>query len=125
MLGKAFLESEKYMDAIDIFQRLLSCIPNDYVSHIGMSIIREDEANLDAAIFHMERAYEVQPTNQALLKELKRLYGERDGIEPSKLRLTTGALAKMYAHGIFIAKQLLNCCLLCQKTSNALILRFF
>ncbi len=99
LLGKAFLESERFTDAIDIFQRLLSCIPNDYIAHIGMSVIREDEANLDAAIFHMERAYEVQPTNQTLLKELKRLYGLRDGIEPSKLRLTTGALAKMYAHG--------------------------
>ena len=99
LLGKAFLESERFTDAIDIFQRLLSCIPNDYIAHIGMSVIREDEANLDAAIFHMERAYEVQPTNQTLLKELKRLYGLRDGVEPSKLRLTTGALAKMYAHG--------------------------
>jgi tetratricopeptide (TPR) repeat protein len=64
-----------------------------------MSIIREDEANLDGAIWHMERAYEVQPFNPAVQDELRRLYGRRDGIEPPKIRLTRGALIRMYARG--------------------------
>jgi tetratricopeptide (TPR) repeat protein len=64
-----------------------------------MSIIREDEGNLDAAIYSMERAYEIQPSNSAIQDELKRLYGRRDGVEPPKIRLTRGALVRMYVRG--------------------------
>jgi len=97
LLGKAFLESQRYVNAADIFQRVLSSVPNDFVSHIGMSIIREDEGNMDASIWHMERAFESQPYNTAIQGELRRLYGLRDGMEPPKIRMTKGALAQMYA----------------------------
>lgn len=99
LLGKAFLESQRYAEAADILQRILSVIPDDFFSQIGMSIIREDEGNLDAAIWHMERAYEVQPFNPAVQDELRRLYGRRDGVEPPKIRLTRGALIRMYTRG--------------------------
>lgn len=99
LLGKAYLESQKYGSAADIFQRVLSAIPDDFVSHIGMSIIREDEGNVDTALWHMERAFEVQPYNPAIQGEVRRLYGKRDGMEPAKARLTRGALARMYAKG--------------------------
>ena len=99
MLGKAYLESQRYGNAADIFQRVLSSMPDDFISHVGMSIIREDEHNLDAAIWHMERAFENQPYNAAIQGELRRLYGRRDGMEPPKVHLTRGALARMYAKG--------------------------
>jgi len=99
LLGKTFLESQQYSEAADILQRILSVQPDDFVSQIGMSIIREDEGNLDAGIYHMERAFEIQPSNAAIHDELRRLYGRRDGIEPPKLRLTRGALVRMYARG--------------------------
>lgn len=99
LLGKAYLEEQQYGDAADIFQRLLSSKPDDFISQVGMSIIREDEGNLDASIWHMERAFEVQSSNQAIQDELRRLYGRRDGLQPPKVRLTRGALARMYAHG--------------------------
>lgn len=97
LLGKAYLESQRYGNAADIFQRVLSSIPDDFISHVGMSIIREDEGNLDAAIWHMERAFESQSYNTAIQGELRRLYGLRDGMEPPKIRMTRGALARMYA----------------------------
>jgi len=99
LLGKAYLENQRYSDAADVLQRVLSSIPDDFISNLGMSIIREDEGNLDAAIFYMERAFEVQPSNAAIQEELRRLYGRRDGLEPSKIHLTRGALARMYAKG--------------------------
>ncbi len=99
LLGKAYIESQRYSEAADILQRILSVLPDDFVSQIGMSIIREDEGNLDAAIFHMERAHEIQASNVAIQDELRRLYGRRDGVEPPKLRLTRGALARLYAKG--------------------------
>ena len=99
LLGKAYLESQRYSEAADILQRVLSVHPDDFVSHIGMSIIREDEGNKDAAIWHMERAYEIQPFNPAVQDELRRLYGSRDGVEPPRIRLTRGALVRMYGRG--------------------------
>jgi len=99
LLGKAYLENQRYGDAADLFQRVLSAVPDDFVSNVGMSIIREDEGNLDEAIWHMERAFEVQPANSTIQKELRRLYGRRDGLEPPKVRLTRGALARMYIKG--------------------------
>ena len=99
LLGKAFLESQRYADAGDILGRVLSSIPDDFIAHVGMSVIREDEGNLVEAIYHMERAFEVQPANKAIQEELRRLYGKRDGFEPLKVRLSRGALARMYAKG--------------------------
>jgi len=99
LLGRAYLESQRYTEAADVLQRVLSSLPDDFVSQIGMSMIREDEGNLDAAIFHMDRAFEAQPSNSAVQEELKRLYGRRDGVVPAKIRLTRGALVRMYARG--------------------------
>src|SRR4030042_1248304 len=99
LLGKAHLEQQRISDATDIFQRVLAAMPADFVANVGMSIIREDENNLDASIWHMELAYEAQPSNVAIQDELRRLYGRRDGVQPPKVRLTRGALARMYAKG--------------------------
>lgn len=99
LLGKAYLEARRYGDAADIFLRLLQAIPDDFVTHVGMSIIRDEENKLDEAIWHMERAFQVQPSNPAIQSELRRLYGRRDGAEPPKIRLSRDALANMYVQG--------------------------
>lgn len=99
LLGKAYLESQRHGDAADVLQRVLSAIPDDFLAHLGLSIVREDEGNLDAAIWHMERAFETQPSNAAVQSELRRLYAVRDGNEPVKIQLTSGALARMYIKG--------------------------
>jgi tetratricopeptide (TPR) repeat protein len=99
LLGKSYLEAKRYDQAVDIFQRVLVSAPEDFVSHVGMSIIADDQGKLDEAIWHMERAFEVQPSNAAIQAELQRLFGRRDGVEPPKIRLTRGALAHMYVQG--------------------------
>jgi len=99
LLGKAFLESKHYAEAIDVFGRVLMAVPDDFVSHVGLSIIRDEENKLDDSIWHMERAFEAQPSNAAIQGELQRLYGRRDGMEPPKVRMTRGALAHMYVQG--------------------------
>jgi tetratricopeptide (TPR) repeat protein len=99
ILGKAFLEAKQYNETADVFKRVLTVFPDDFISHVGMSIIRENENNLDAAIWHMELAFDSQPSNIAIQEELKRLFGRRDGTHPTKIRLTRGALVRMYARG--------------------------
>ena len=99
LLGKAYLEAKHHSEAMDILQRVLMAVPDDFVSHAGMSIINDNNGKLDEAIWHMERAFEAQPSNAAIQGELQRLYGRRDGVEPPKIRLTRGALAHMYVQG--------------------------
>ncbi|MGC1377456.1 MAG: tetratricopeptide repeat protein, partial [Anaerolineales bacterium] len=99
LLGKAYLEARRHPDAADIFQRVLMTVPDDFVSQLGMSLVRDEQKDLDGAIWHMERAFEVNPSNAAVQGELRRLYGRRDGLEPPKIRLTRGALAYMYTKG--------------------------
>ena len=99
LLGKAYLEARRFGDAADVFLRALLAVPDDFVSHLGMSIIYDEQKDLDKALWHMERAYEAQPSNPGVQSELRRLYGRRDGLEPPKIRLTRGALAQMYTKG--------------------------
>ena len=99
LLGKAYLEFKRYPEAVDIFSRVLVAVPNDFVSNVGMSIIRDDENKLDDAIWHMERAFETQPSNAAIQSELQRLYSRRDGVQLPRIRMTHGALAHMYVKG--------------------------
>jgi tetratricopeptide (TPR) repeat protein len=83
-LGKALLELKRYKESEDIFFRVLSVYPDDFISHAGLSIIAEEQNNLDLAIWHMELAFDVQPSNLAIQDELKRLFRLRDGILQSK-----------------------------------------
>ena len=99
LLGKAYLENNQNSNAADIFQRVLSAVPDDFISHVGMSMIREEEGNVISAVEHMERAFEKEPYNNAIQEELRRLYGKRDGVEPPKVRLTQGGLARIYLKG--------------------------
>jgi tetratricopeptide (TPR) repeat protein len=99
LMGKALLEKNRFGDAGDIFQRVLSSAPDDFISHVGMAIVREDEGGLDAALWHMERAFESNPANGPAQEELRRLYGRRDGVVPPRAQLTRGALARMYVKG--------------------------
>ncbi len=99
LLGKALLEERRFDDAAAIFRRVLSATPYSFVAHIGMAIVGEEEGNLEQAIGHMERAFETRSDNAAVHSELKRLCGKRDGAEPSRIRLTEGALARLYLRG--------------------------
>jgi tetratricopeptide (TPR) repeat protein len=99
LLGKAFLEYKRYPEAADIFTRVLVSAPSDFVANVGMSIIGDEGNKLDDAIWHMERAFETQPSNAAIQSELQRLYGRREGVAPPRIRMTRGALAHMYVQG--------------------------
>src|SRR5512139_1563521 len=99
LLGKALLEKEDDRAAQDVFQRVLSVDPEDFVARVGLSIIHDRNNELEPAIWHMERAFEIAPSNALIQGELRRLYARRDGDSPDRIPLTRGALARMYAAG--------------------------
>jgi len=98
-LGKTLLESKKYTEALEVFSKVLAVYPDDFISHTGLSEIFKEQQEIDKAIWHMEHSFESQPSSMAVQDELKRLFAIRDGVPPSKIRLTRGALIRMYARG--------------------------
>lgn len=98
-LGRALLESKQFEEAENVFSKVLSVFPDDFSAHAALSEINEEKRELDAAIWHMERAFETQPSNLNIQEEMRRLIGRRDGTPPAKVRLTRGALIRMYAKG--------------------------
>jgi len=99
VLSKALLQKQDFKSAEKVFDFILLIEPDDFVSHIGKSIISESNHSLDSAIEHMKYAFEIQPSNEGLQNELKRLLLAKDSFEPNKILLTRGALIKMYLKG--------------------------
>ena len=99
LLARSLLDQENYQDALDLFQRVLSADPNDFLAHVGISECYRENGALDQAIWHLERAFEQVPNNTEIQGEIRRLYAERDGQIPRRLYLTNGALARLYLRG--------------------------
>jgi len=96
LLGKAYLDTKQYDLAFLLFKKILEIDPDDFVSHIGSSLIFENFGDIENAYSSMLRAYEIQPSNESLQNEVLRLIRLKDGFAPEKVRLTRGALIKMY-----------------------------
>jgi len=97
LLAKTFIELKQTANSKMVFERILSVYPDDFISHLGLSYIAEEQSDINNSVMHMERAFEIQPSNTDIQEELKRLYKSRDGVEPNRIRLTRGALIRMYA----------------------------
>ncbi len=97
ILGEACLEKGNYREAHGLFARALACDPEDLFSRVGIAVAHEKQGNLDLAIWHLERAYELAPGNAELRKELQRLYAQREGVARPRLKLTSAAVARLYA----------------------------
>ncbi len=101
-MAVANLEKGDVHSAGELFRRVLSANPEDYVAYAGLAAIFERQALFDEAVWHLERAFELSPGIPEIGKELLRLYGERDGRPRTRLKLTAGALARLYVReGLF------------------------
>jgi tetratricopeptide (TPR) repeat protein len=99
LLAKALLEKHEYDGAADLFQRVLSADPNDFVAHVGLAIIRAEETQLEDALWHLQRAFEIEPYNAAIQEELRRHYVQFSDMAVDRIPLTAGALARLYIKG--------------------------
>jgi tetratricopeptide (TPR) repeat protein len=102
LLGMACLEKGEYLEAADLFKRVLSADPESLAARSGLGRVYEEEDSPDEAIWQMERAFELAPYQEAIRNRLRLLYIRRDGIEAPRIKLTRGALGRLYAKdGIF------------------------
>jgi tetratricopeptide (TPR) repeat protein len=96
LFGRALLEQQLFDEATDVFERLLSADPEDLISHAGLALAYNENRDLERAIWHMERSFEIDPYNRAVQDELKKLYIRRDGDTPPRLSLTRASLGRLH-----------------------------
>jgi len=99
LLGKILLEADQPELAIDMFYRALNADPEHLMARIGLTIAHQRLDNLNAAIWNLERAVELNPGDPDLVDELRQLYGRRDGMEPERIPLSRAGLARLYMRG--------------------------
>ena len=99
LIGKMMLDNRTPELAIEMFRRVLAADPEHMMARIGLGLAHDQLDNLDAAIWNLERAYELHPGNTDLADELARLYGQRDGLRPDYIPLNRAALARLYMRG--------------------------
>src|SRR6266508_1770886 len=92
LLAQASLEVNDMAGATDLFRRVLSADPENVIALAGMALLNESEEKSDEALWYLERAYEVQPSNDDLRRELLRVRELFYGTAPARLELTSGAL---------------------------------
>ena len=97
LLGEACLEKKMVREAIEFFQRTLSADPEYFLARVGLGIVYDEQGALLEAIWQMERAFELMPGHTEVRRELQRLYAQRDGVEKTRLKLTRGALGRLYS----------------------------
>ncbi|HUS70897.1 MAG TPA: tetratricopeptide repeat protein [Anaerolineae bacterium] len=96
LLGEACLEKGDHVEAANLFKRVLGVDVEDMLVYVGLGIIFDEQGAVDEAIWQLERAFELSPGNAEIRGELQRLYGDRDGTAPAKLKLTPAALGRLY-----------------------------
>ncbi|MBN1582571.1 MAG: tetratricopeptide repeat protein, partial [Anaerolineae bacterium] len=101
LLGKACLEKGDYAHASHFFQAVLSADPEDADAWMRLSVLSDDLGELEQAAWLMERAFEIRPGSSEIRNQLRQLYSRRDGIDRTRIKLTRGALARMYIKGGF------------------------
>jgi len=99
LMARALMAQERYQDALDMFQRVLSADPSDFIAHVGMSDCYRESGALEQAIWHLERAFEQVPSNIEIQEAIKELYSESGKVPPRRVQLTGGALARLYLNG--------------------------
>lgn len=114
LLAQASLETDDLAGAADLFRRVLSADPENVMALVGMAVISEAREQMEEALWYLERAYELQPFNPELRRELGRVRESYLGTAPERVELTPGALARLYmrqgqyAHAIAEFRRLLK-----------------
>lgn len=102
LMAEAALEKGDVGGAQELFGRVLSADPENFVAYAGLAIIFEQQHLADEAYWHLERAHELAPANFEVRKELTRLATQVEGKPRTRLKITPGGLARVYeAEGLF------------------------
>src|SRR5512143_3432905 len=96
LMAEASLAKGENENALELFRRVLGADPENVVAYTGLALIYQEQSLGSEALWHMERAYELAPTNLDIRERLLRLHADVDRKPRVRLKLTPGALARLY-----------------------------
>ncbi len=96
LMGRALVNNGRWEEGSEILRRVLGVIPDDYAAHLGLSEANERMDRPDAAIWHLERAFEQRPNDKELIDALRGLYRRHRKIDNLKIQLTAATVARQY-----------------------------
>ncbi len=99
LLGKMMLDAGLPMLAQDMFRRVLNADPEHLLARIGLGIAHQQLDDNKAALWNLERAFELDPGNEELADEIRKLRGKFSGIEPDYVPLSHAGMARLYLKG--------------------------
>ena len=73
LLGRALVQTSDMNSAEQTLRNALAIYPNDASAHAALADANERQGKIDAAIWHLERAFEQDPNNQQILDTLREL----------------------------------------------------
>ena len=102
LLGEACLQEERLLEARDCFQRTLSADPENVPAWIGLASTYEKEGKSGEALWLAQRALELAAGNAEVRRKVQSLRAQQNGphqvgTAESRLKLTRGALGRVYA----------------------------
>lgn len=99
LLGQACLENGDIREAVELFQRALSANPEDVTAWTGLAAAYEQDDLPEVTAWNLERAFELDPTQNGVRQELQRLYGQIHHVKELRLKLNSAALGRTYLRG--------------------------
>lgn len=94
LLGELALAREEYSAAVKHFRQVLDRDPEDFIAHAYLASLLEED-DVPAAIWHLERGWELNPGEESFRRDLFRLYSIRDGKEPERVDLTPASFVRL------------------------------
>jgi len=104
VLARAYLMLGEHEKAISLLQRVLSADPEHVEARLTLAAIGEEQGLADETLWHLRRAFELSPGSVEIRRELCRIYKERGLSVGGRVKLTRGALARIYMRGQLYSK---------------------
>ncbi|MEA3310569.1 MAG: hypothetical protein U9Q70_13830, partial [Chloroflexota bacterium] len=96
LLGKMLLDTDQPQLAVDMFRRVLNANPEDILSRIGLGVAYQQLDDAKAALWNFELAFEHDPGNADLAREITQLRGQVNGTVADYVPLSRAGLAQLY-----------------------------
>jgi tetratricopeptide (TPR) repeat protein len=96
VLGRILVQQGQWAEASEVFRRLLGALPTDFVAHQQLSLVYDKLGQPEQALFHLERAFDQQPNDKAIIAQLRDMLARVRGAKVDKIQLTAGAVANQY-----------------------------
>ncbi|RLC79640.1 MAG: hypothetical protein DRI61_07450 [Chloroflexi bacterium] len=105
LLGKACLEKKELASAADMFLRVLSADPEDFISYVGLASVYTEEGKWEQAIWCLERALDIEPGNKEIKWEIERLQQNLAESQRRVIpRISMAGLGRIYLQGNLLEK---------------------